>query len=56
MASWPGTARLQAAQKVGLTEVPTIELSWLTPAERQAYVIADNQTAIAGAGWDACAS
>jgi ParB-like chromosome segregation protein Spo0J len=48
-----GHARLQAAQKVGLTEVPTIELSWLTPAERQTYVIADNQTAIAGAGWDA---
>ena len=50
-----GHARLQAAQKLGLAEVqvPTIELSWLTPAERQAYVIADNQTAIAGSGWDA---
>ena len=47
-----GHARLKAAQKLGLGEVPTIELAWLTPAERQAYVIADNQTAIAGAGWD----
>jgi ParB-like chromosome segregation protein Spo0J len=47
-----GHARLKAAQKLGLAEVPTIELAWLTPAERQAYVIADNQTAIAGAGWD----
>jgi DNA modification methylase len=48
-----GHARLKAAQKIGLTEVPTIELSWLTPAEKQAYIIADNQTAIAGSGWDA---
>jgi ParB-like chromosome segregation protein Spo0J len=48
-----GHARLKAAQKIGLAEVPTIELSWLTPAEKQAYIIADNQTAIAGAGWDA---
>jgi ParB-like chromosome segregation protein Spo0J len=47
-----GHARLKAAQKLGLAEVPTIELSWLTPAERQAYVITDNQSAIAGAGWD----
>jgi hypothetical protein len=48
-----GEGRFRAAQKLYLAEVPTIELSWLTPAERQAYVIADNQTAIAGAGWDA---
>jgi hypothetical protein len=32
--------------------VPTIELSWLTAEQRQAYIIADNQTAIAGAGWN----
>jgi ParB-like chromosome segregation protein Spo0J len=48
-----GHGRYQAAQKLRLAEVPTIELSWLTDAEKQAYVIADNQTAIAGAGWDA---
>jgi ParB-like chromosome segregation protein Spo0J len=48
-----GHARLKAAPKIGLLEVPTIELSWLTPAEKQAYIIADNQTAIAGSGWDA---
>jgi ParB-like chromosome segregation protein Spo0J len=48
-----GHARLKAAQKIGLAEVPTIELSWLTPAEKQAYIIADNQTAISGSGWDA---
>jgi ParB-like chromosome segregation protein Spo0J len=48
-----GHARLKAAQQLGLAQVPTIELSWLTPAERQALVIADNQLAITGAGWDA---
>ncbi len=47
-----GHARLQAAQKLGLSQVPTIELSWLTPEERQALVIADNQLAITGSGWD----
>src|SRR4051794_28172862 len=48
-----GHARLAAAKKLGLAQVPTINLSWLTPAERQAYVIADNQLAVTGAGWDA---
>jgi ParB-like chromosome segregation protein Spo0J len=48
-----GHARYQAAQKLALAEVPTIELSWLTNAEKQAYIIADNQMAIAGSGWDA---
>jgi hypothetical protein len=47
-----GHARLQAAQKIGMSEVPTIDLSWLTPTQRQAYVIADNQLAT-DAGWDA---
>lgn len=46
-----GHARLEAAKKLGLAEVPTIDLPWLTPAERQAYIIADNQLAI-DAGWD----
>ena len=47
-----GHARLKAAQKLGLAEVPTIELRWLSPVERQAYVIADNELAITGSGWD----
>jgi ParB-like chromosome segregation protein Spo0J len=47
-----GHARRKAAQKLGLAQVPTIELSWLTPEERQALVIADNQLAITGSGWD----
>ena len=46
-----GHGRLLAARKLGLTEVPTIELSHLTPAQRRAYVLADNRLALS-AGWD----
>ncbi|NOG71273.1 site-specific DNA-methyltransferase [Roseicella sp. DB1501] len=46
-----GHGRLLAARKLGLTEVPTIELSHLTPAQRHAYVLADNKLAL-NAGWD----
>jgi DNA modification methylase len=46
-----GHGRLLAAQKLGYAEVPCIELAHLTPAQRRAYVIADNQTALR-AGWD----
>jgi hypothetical protein len=44
--------RLLAARKLGLTEVPTIELAHLTPAQRRAYILADNRLAL-DAGWDA---
>lgn len=46
-----GHDRLLAARKLGLTEVPTIELTHLTPAQRRAYVLADNRLALS-AGWD----
>lgn len=46
-----GHGRVLAARKLGLTEVPCIELSHLTDAQKQAYVIADNQLAL-NAGWD----
>ncbi len=46
-----GHGRLLAARKLGYEEVPTIELKHLTPAQRKAYVIADNQLAM-NAGWD----
>ena len=46
-----GHARLEAAKSLGITEVPTIALEHLTPAQVRAYVIADNATAEA-AGWD----
>ena len=48
-----GHARLLAARKLGMTEVPVIVLAHLTEAQRRALVIADNQLAITGSGWDA---
>jgi len=46
-----GHARLLAAKKLKLLEVPVIVLGHLTDAQRRALVIADNQLAL-GAGWD----
>jgi hypothetical protein len=46
-----GHARVEAAKILGLKEVPTARLSCLSPAERRAYVIADNRLAEL-AGWD----
>ena len=46
-----GHARLLAARKLEMTEVPVIVLSHLTPAQRRALVIADNKLAL-NAGWD----
>jgi DNA modification methylase len=40
-----GHGRVLAALKLGMTEAPTIELGHLTPAQRRAYVIADNKLA-----------
>ena len=47
-----GHARLLAARKLGMDEVPVIVLAHLTPAQRRALVIADNQIAM-NAGWNA---
>ncbi len=46
-----GHGRLLAAKAMGLTEVPTIELCDLTPAQMRALRLADNKIAL-GAGWD----
>lgn len=46
-----GHGRLMAARKLGMTEVPTIELSDLTESQKKAYVIADNNLAL-NADWD----
>lgn len=46
-----GHGRLEAARLLGATEVPTICLSGMTPAEQRAYIIADNKIA-ENAGWD----
>lgn len=46
-----GHGRRQAAISSGLETVPTITLRGLSPEQRRALVIADNQIAL-GAGWD----
>jgi hypothetical protein len=46
-----GHARLLAARRLEMTEVPVIVLGHLTPAQRQALLVADNQLAL-NAGWD----
>src|SRR6202043_371427 len=46
-----GHARLLAARKLRITEVPVIVLRHLSEAQRRALVIADNQLAL-NSGWD----
>ena len=46
-----GHGRIAAAKKIGLETVPTITLSHLTPDQRRAYIIADNQLAL-NSSWD----
>ncbi len=46
-----GHGRVLAARKLGLSYVPTVELSALTEAQKRAYIIADNKLAL-NAGWD----
>ncbi|WP_287496898.1 site-specific DNA-methyltransferase [Pandoraea sp. CB10b_02] len=46
-----GHGRVLAARKLGLTEVPCIEIRDMTEAQKRAYVIADNKLA-ENAGWD----
>lgn len=46
-----GHGRLLAAQKLGLKQVPCIELSHLTETQKKAYILADNKIAL-NSGWD----
>jgi DNA modification methylase len=46
-----GHARLAAARRLKMIEVPVMVLEGLTPAQRKALVIADNRLAL-NAGWD----
>ena len=46
-----GHGRVLAARKLGMEEVPCIELAGLTDTQRRAYIIADNKLAL-NAGWD----
>jgi ParB-like chromosome segregation protein Spo0J len=46
-----GHGRLAAAKDLGMAEVPVVVLDHLTPAQKRAYVLADNKLAL-NAGWD----
>lgn len=46
-----GHGRVLAARKLGLEQVPVIELAHMSDAQKRAYVLADNQLAL-NAGWD----
>ena len=46
-----GHGRLLAAMKLRMKEVPVIELTGLSEAQKRAYILADNRLAL-NAGWD----
>ena len=46
-----GHGRTAAAERLGWTRVPTIQIKHLSEAQKRAYIIADNQLATK-AGWD----
>ena len=46
-----GHGRLAAARKLGMSEVPVIELDGLSDVQKRAYILADNRLAL-DAGWD----
>lgn len=46
-----GHGRVLAAQQLGMSSVPCIQLTHLTEVQKRAYVIADNKLAL-NAGWD----
>lgn len=46
-----GHGRVMAAKKLGIDELPCIDASHLSEAQKKAYIIADNKLAL-NAGWD----
>lgn len=46
-----GHGRVEAAKLAGLTEVPVVCITHLTPAQKKAYILADNRLAELS-GWD----
>ena len=46
-----GHCRVVAAKLHGMATVPCIRIETMTPAEKRAYVLADNKLAL-NAGWD----
>ena len=46
-----GHGRILAAKEEGIEEVPCVFVDYLTPAQKKAYILADNCMAM-DAGWD----
>lgn len=46
-----GHGRIAAAKEEGIAEVPCVFVDYLTPAQKKAYILADNRMAM-DAGWD----
>ena len=46
-----GHGRVQAAKFLGLAEVPTVQIAYLSATQKRAYILADNRLA-EKAGWD----
>jgi hypothetical protein len=46
-----GHGAMKAAEKLGMPKVPVVELTHLTPAQKRAYIIADNQVGLES-DWD----
>ena len=46
-----GHGRLLAAKKLGMTEVPCIEMTHLTPTQKKALILSDNRIALSST-WD----
>jgi hypothetical protein len=47
-----GHARVLAARQLGIAEIPVMVAAGWTEAQKRAYVLAENQLAITGSGWD----
>src|SRR6516164_6747190 len=46
-----GHGRVEAARELGMETVPCLRIEHMSPAEKRAYVLADNKLAL-NAGWD----
>jgi hypothetical protein len=47
-----GHARILATRQLGIAEIPVMVAAGWSDAQKRAYVLADNQLAITGSGWD----
>jgi ParB-like chromosome segregation protein Spo0J len=47
-----GHARILAARQLGIAKIPVMVAAGWSEAQKRAYVLADNQLAITGSGWD----